>query len=101
MLPCEVLSIYCSVCYGDCAHVQPNAYHEHLDYNIMPQNMYNSNLQVPNCSVTFVQVAVLVHWLHAGRTEISYHLSVSVNYCLVVRRNSFMSFSQTLLQGNS
>jgi len=27
MLPCEVLSIYCIVYYGDCAYVQPNAHH--------------------------------------------------------------------------
>ena len=27
MLPCEVLSIYCTVCYGDCVRVQPNACH--------------------------------------------------------------------------
>jgi hypothetical protein len=76
MLPYEVLSIYCSVYYGDCAPVQPNAYHGQLDYNKMPRNVYISNLQVPNCSVTSVQVAVHAHWLHAGRTEISCHLSV-------------------------
>ena len=48
----------------------------------MPWNVFISKLQAPNCSVTFVQVAVYGHWLHAGRTAISCHLCVcvSVNY---------------------